>query len=311
MADAEEIPEQDADVTNDDEIVFNIHEHDRGDGIRPEVKLEKPVKIECFSGEKQPWTIWHRMFERIARMNGWKNDLANHMFGLLRGPALEVACGLPDGDFENYESLVTILDGQFGPGRQAGKYLAELRNRAKKDDENFRVLGRDISRLCSLAYPESTYDERQRHAKIYFVDAIPETELRMMISTARPNNLDEAICLAEEFEGIRRLERQRYNKSSGSNRNNVRNVNMEGQNDVRPSETGRLDRIESMIDNLCQDNSRYSRQSRRPGYGNDRYQNTVRRCWGCNSDQHLVRDCPQVRNEKNGGEPGPRDKRRL
>jgi lipopolysaccharide biosynthesis glycosyltransferase len=89
------------DVSVDDEIVFNVQGHDdvnplrhldRGDGIaRHDIKFEKPIKIHHFTGEKQPWPIWHRMFGRIVNMNGWQNDLANRLFGLLRGPALEVA----------------------------------------------------------------------------------------------------------------------------------------------------------------------------------------------------------------------------
>jgi hypothetical protein len=226
--------------------------------------------------------------------------MVDRLFGLLRGPALEVACGLPDQDLENYESLVAKLEGQFGPGRQAGKHLAELRNRVKNNEESFRELGRAINRLCSLAYPESTYEERQRHAKIYFVEAIPESELRVMIATARPNNLDEAICLAEEFEGIRRLEKQR-NAKLVTNRNNVRNVNTGNQD---TNETSRLDRIENLVERLSAETENRYRQYRS---GRSRGQ----QCWGCGSERHFVRDCPQSRDqEKNGSRSGPRDMHR-
>jgi hypothetical protein len=298
----------DGDVTEDDEIVFNVQRHgDRGDGPPRNEMRNKPIKVDNFSGDTQSWTIWHRMFEKIARINEWEHELATHLFGLLRGPALEVACGLPDEDLENYNSLVNVLETQFGPGRQAGKHLAELRNRIKSDTESFRELGRSISKLCSLAYPESTYEERQRHAKIYFVEAILESELRVMISTARPANLDDAICLAEEFEGIRRLERQRNNQK-GSNRSNVRNVNTETK---EADQSGQMTKIEHLLEKLCENTFRNQRSGNQRSYNPDRYRDT--RCWQCNGQGHIQRRCPyrQGENEKNVKGPGPRDTLRL
>jgi hypothetical protein len=99
-----------------------------------------------------------------------------------------------------------------------------------------------------LAYPESTYEERQQHTKIYFVEAIPETELRMMISTARPTTLDEAICLAEEFED---------NRTSRSGAHNVST----GDRDV-VDESKCMTKIENMQEKLCENNFRNQRPDR-------------------------------------------------
>jgi hypothetical protein len=300
------------DGSDDDEITFRYQGQnndmaepgrlERGDGPprQRNQKFEKPVKIDNFSGDSQPWKVWHRMFERICRYNGWI-DLANRLFGCLKGAALEVACGLPDDDLENYDTLVAILEGQFGPGRQAEKHLAELRNRVKQNDESYRELGRAITKLCMLAYPESTYGERQRHSKIYFVEAVPETELRMMISTARPTTLDEAIQLAEEFDGIRRLEKQRSHHA-GTSKASVRAVTTDEENGRNQNDQC-LKRIEDMVGKLCE--ATLGRQ-RPAGNVNNM------RCWLCGQEGHFAKRCMNQRqnNVKNGYRPGPRDMHR-
>ncbi len=300
---------------SDSEVVFNDcvrhlddpsspTRYDRGDEPRCSKRdgfSRKEVKVDYFSGEGQSWPVWRHMFERIARMNGWGAELASQLFAHLRGSALEVACGLPDGDLEVYESLVNVLNLQFGPGRQAELHLAELRNRVKRPQESFRELGRSISKLCSLAYPDGTYEERQRHAKVYFVDAVPDSELRMMILQGRPTNLDEAIGLAEELDGYRRLEKQRCASKFNHGRGMLRNVNATNENEGTDD---RMKRIEDMIGHLCDKIVPSPR----------RQQSDTRRdkkCFNCGELGHIARRCVNPsRFAKNDRRPGPRDGQR-
>jgi hypothetical protein len=99
--------------------------------------------------------------ERIARLNNWNHEMANRLFAHLRGAPLEVSCGLPDHELENYNNLVEVLASQFGPARQKELHVVELRNLKLKDGKSFRELARSIRRLSELAY-DANYEERER-----------------------------------------------------------------------------------------------------------------------------------------------------
>jgi hypothetical protein len=178
--------------------------------------------VDYFTGEQQPWHVWLRMFERIAKINGWEREMAHRLFSHLRGPAHEVACGLQDLELEHYACLVRVLESQFGPSKQSELHLAELRNRKMKSNESFREIGRDIKKMSALAY-NCCYEERERQAKADFITALPDRDLRVMVLKDRPASLEEAIRLAEENSG--------YRKWAGDidkgTKNQVRNVSTE------------------------------------------------------------------------------------
>ena len=266
-----------------EEVIFNYNA--RGDGHRPKCGSRRSgsyVKIENFCGEKQDWSTWFKVFSRVAKLNGWGADtVVNQLFAHLRGPALEVACALPDDDIDNYERLVEILEAQFGPAKHSELFLAELRNRVKKPKESYRELGRAITTLCKRAYPTLTYVERERMGRMHFIDAVPESELRLLLLQGRPAGLNEAVQLAEELDGYRKMETQRNQPPSRSSF--VRNVT-EGDHQM-PSDF--VTKLETVLDAVIQllpalsINSEFKNHRRRPT------------CWVCNEVGHVSRDCPR------------------
>ena len=288
----------------EDEIVFMNQNNNMGDGPGGHAPrrgmFRKSVKIENYTGgSKQSWTTWRLMFERIARMNGWQNELADQLFAHLRGSALEVACGLPDEDILNYDRLIAALEAQFGHVKQSEIYLAELRNLTKSANDSHRDLGHSVKMLCKRAYPTMPYEERERLARIHFIDALPESELRMLVLQGKPANIDEAVHLAEELDGYRKLERQRTNSRKGV----VRNVTT-GDQHVSESLDDKVDHLARVVDDMVKLNSRQSARNRpRPG------PNTT--CWTCSGRGHFARDCPgKSQGQGNERIPMPRDMHR-
>ena len=167
--------------------------------VSPE-KCNKPVKIDYFDAEKQSWQTWYRVFEKTAHMNEWDEEKAARLFTHLRGAPLEVACGLPDNDIENYNLLVNTLEDQFGPSKQKILHVMRLRNMKMGKRQTFRELGIEIWKLSNLAYDVS-YEERQRLAMVDFLCALPDGEVRKHVFLGRPSNLNEAVRLAEVIAG--------------------------------------------------------------------------------------------------------------
>ena len=274
-------------VSEDEEVVFNHHPAAGDMGRRVEDPKRTLVKIENFNGDSsrvesssQDWTTWLQVFERVARMNRWGNEIANQLFAHLRGPALEVACNLPVEESENYDSLVAALETQFGPVKQSEVYLAELRHRVKKATESYRELGRSITLLCKRAYPNLSHVDRERIARTHFVDAIPVSELRLLVLQGKPGTINEAIQLAEELDGYRKLELQRDNKTKGY----VRNVN------ETPDSGDRLSSLEDKMNTVLQVVSSRSFGSKKS--------NESRVCWSCSQRGHVARDCPHSRRNR-------------
>ena len=286
------------DESDDDEVILNFDRLGareptppplpRGGGDGPHVPRrgnawQKPIKVEYFSGDNQPWPVWKRMFERIATLNGWQNELPNRLFAHLRGQALEVACSLPDRELENYERLIGIFDRQFGPTKQKQLHLAELRNRFKKPTESYRELGREIKRLCALAYPEMDYEARQPYAKMHFCEAITETEIKLLILQSNTATLEDAMQMAEELTGYRKCikdEAERQSKGRG------RLVNAIAADDplteCMKQNTESMKKMQDVLEKVLtnQEEEKKRRSNSKP------------KCWNCGQSGHLRGNCP-------------------
>ena len=215
------------------------------------------------------------MFCKVASINCWEADIANHLFAHLRGPALEVACALPDEDSENYDCLVATLEAQFGPAKQPELYLFELSDIVKKSNESYRELGRRVMTLCKWAYPTLTFVERERAGRMHFIDAVTEAELCLFILQRKPVSLNEAVQLADEFSGYRKIQTQHRNRSQSRFTSNV----------TEEEHSGLPSRLDATVNTLAQ---------LVPAHSINHGRNRRRRpaCWVCDKVGHISRFCP-------------------
>ncbi|XP_072177220.1 uncharacterized protein [Diadema setosum] len=169
----------------------------------------KDVLPEKFTG-RTPWADYRRHFEVCKRLNAWDDvEAGQYLATRLQGPALRVLNNLSADGPILYSELVTQLEKRFGPGEQAENFLLELRMRRRGRDESVQELGQAIRDLSSLAYPEMGTVARERLAKVHFMEAINEPEIRASIFRSNPVTLDDAIQAALATESFMKSEKAR------------------------------------------------------------------------------------------------------
>jgi len=104
---------------------------------------------------------------------------------------------------EDVESLVSILQANFGTEDQAERFRAELRARRRKPGETLQVLYQDVCRLLALAFPGPNSEARRLVGRDAFLDALNDNELRIRILEWAPQDLRQAMSLACRFEAYR------------------------------------------------------------------------------------------------------------
>ncbi|CAG2251003.1 unnamed protein product [Mytilus edulis] len=65
-----------------------------------------------------------------------------------------------------------------------------------------------IRRLVNRAYPLAPIEVKETLSKDYFLDALHDSEMRIKIKQSRPQNLNQAICLAVELEAFYKAEKR-------------------------------------------------------------------------------------------------------
>ena len=175
----------------------------------PSGQNRREVLPEKFGG-KTPWADYRRHFDVCRRLNGWGDaEAGQYLATRLHGSALRVLSTLPTDVPISYRQLASRLGKRFGPGEQAENFLLELRMRRRNRDESLQELGQAIRDLSSLAYPELDTTARERLAKVHFMEAINEQEIRAGIFRSNPTTLDDAIQAALATESFLKSERAR------------------------------------------------------------------------------------------------------
>ncbi|CAC5376670.1 unnamed protein product [Mytilus coruscus] len=116
--------------------------------------------------------------------------------GLYLAAALRVFSDLPTDKKINYETLVKSLEERFAPPNQNELYRVQLKERRQRASETLPELGQTIRRLVIRAYPLAPIEVKETLSKDYFLDVLHDSEMRIKIKQSRPQNLNQAICLA-------------------------------------------------------------------------------------------------------------------
>lgn len=88
-------------------------------------------------------------------------------------------------------------------------YRAQLRCRMRKREGTLLELAQAVQRLTRQAYPNAPTNLQDTLARDYFIDALPESEVRWRIHQARPRSLREALTTALEIEAFYVADRHR------------------------------------------------------------------------------------------------------
>lgn len=257
------------------------------------------------------WMDYRAHFEACAELNHWtKEQKGLYLSVSLRGQAQGVFGNLGSKKHD-YDDLVKVLEERFAPPNQTELYRVQLRERRQKASESMAELGQDIRRLTNLAYPKAPNDVRETLAKEQFVDSLVSSEMRLKIKQARPIDLNDAVRHAVELEAFYRAENkqmgQGYIRATASGessddkkwddaflslRKTVEEMTKTMNNFMSQQLQNMNTRPRGRIYNQGQNSNNRPADPQQRGLHRQ-----ARRCFNCNSDKHLIKDCPKPKGQ--------------
>ncbi|XP_070532957.1 uncharacterized protein [Ptychodera flava] len=170
------------------------------------------VTPDRFDG-RSPWREYLKRFQSCSAINGWSSlQKGQSLAASLRGPAQKVLNKISNVGDISFTELVDHLEQRYGTSGQSEKYLWQLKNCKRRRDESLADLGQSVLELTELAYPELDCKAIDRLARQYFVEAIPDQNVRMDLHRERPRCLEEAIRAAISIEAYLHTEDDRLGK---------------------------------------------------------------------------------------------------
>ena len=196
-------------VRNDDYRFYDTHSQNRTLDSR-RITTRKPVILPDHFDGSISWLDYQAHFETCADVNEWDDvEKARFLIVSLRGPAQQVMGDLTSAERKDYGILINAIKRRFNPDRQTELYRSQLRTRKRNVNESLPELGQAIKRLVRLAYPNAGCELLDSLGRDYFLDAIGDSSVRLQIYQSRPTTIDEAVCVAIEFEAFQLSENQR------------------------------------------------------------------------------------------------------
>ena len=252
----------------------NMREHNNTmEGVsRDSFKINRPLILpDQFNGSVF-WCDYQAHFEMCSEVNKWNElEKAQYLAVSLRGSAQQVMSDLSDYERRNYNTLVKAISNRFNPDRQTELYKAQLRCRKRQPNESIPELGQAIKRIVRLAYPNANFELIDSLSRDHFLDAISDSNLRMQIYQARPTSIDEAVCVAIEFEAYQKAESQRSSWKRPARMINSDNAFLQG-NEQKSLQT----QIEELTKSLADFSSTQKNANREQMRQNTQIQNTIK-----------------------------------
>ena len=151
-------------------------------------------------------------FEILADLNCWNYETKSfYLAGSLKGDARTLLTELSSLQRRDYDSLVQILTLRFGSLNRAEIYKAK-----KRRDESISELAQSIKKLTRQAYPNAPASVTSTLARDHFIDALPDSDVRLRIRETQAKDIAEAEILALRLEAYRVADRQKTNRYRGS-----------------------------------------------------------------------------------------------
>ena len=107
--------------------------------------------------------------------------------------------------------MVQILNLRFGSLNRTEIYKANLQTRVKRRDESISELAQSIKKLTRQAYPNAPASVTSTLARDHFIDALPDSDVRLRIRETQAKDIAEAEILALRLEAYRVTDRQKTN----------------------------------------------------------------------------------------------------
>ncbi|CAC5400044.1 unnamed protein product [Mytilus coruscus] len=178
----------------------NLVDSDRSNG---KYELSCKIKPQVYDGNGD-LEEYLTQFNLLAELHNWNSKTkALLLASSLSGGARAILNEITEVDRHDFDSLVTSLKNRFGSVNRAEVFRAELQTRVRFKNESLPELAQAIKKLTRRAYPGTSPLVRDTLALDYFIDAIPETEVRLRLREVGPKSINEAENIAVRLEALR------------------------------------------------------------------------------------------------------------
>ena len=224
------------------------------------------IKLQIYDG-KDDFDEYLAQFQIMAELNGWNNNTKSlALASSLSGRARTILAELDDNKCRDFNNLVKALRNRYRSVNRSELFKAELQGKVRGRNETIPELVECIKKLTRKAYTNIGLEVADSLAIDYFIDAIPESDIRLRLKEVGPKTMSEAENLAVKLETLRVADKQRGKP--------VRNIDQSfSQNDENIVDS-RISKLEQTVYKLSR-NTRQNENDRNknPGFGTDSRQN--------------------------------------
>ena len=164
------------------------------------------LRLPSFNG-KGKWSTFIRQFESLAANGKWdENEKLGHLWAALSDDAADYAFELEPEILDNYPALVMQLERRFKVKHTKETNQRLFYSRTMRSGENYRQFAASLKSLVHKAYPTGLTNEvREDMLLKQFFDGLSDAEeARYYVKyLQRPQSLDEAVDLMQEYQGYR------------------------------------------------------------------------------------------------------------
>lgn len=279
--------------------------HDRDTGLQKQNYCchdKRPaitIKPDKYSGDED-WEQYFSHFQDCAELGKWnEQEKMLTLAACLRGQARAFYTTLAGHDKRSFDNLAYALEQRFGAARQQTRYVSKFQTRLKLVGESIAAFGDDLRLLARKAYSNLEPAAQETLALQQFCKAL-SVDMKCRVMDRDCQTIAEAVEVVERYEDllnesnverrrnlVRHIESTEDERVVGSQNDQRKlrwpNGNKRFEDDLQRtlrSIQGRLDRIER---------------------GSLRRYNGPRKCYICQSLEHLARDCPRKYGFSNSG----------
>lgn len=202
-----------------------------------------PTRIRLFPKEyegKEPWVVYKRHFEAVARANAWSSELkALYLAPYLRGTALAFYDTLDIRVRDSYELLGSAFAERFSDEYRQSTAHCQLRARVQKAKESLSEFATDLQRLVCLAFGDCPEQARNRIALSQFLDGIADVDVQQRVRDVEPGTLEDALAQATRVEASRGAARLSRRHIPVAEANVTEGAPMPPEQESEPSGKGR------------------------------------------------------------------------
>ena len=210
------------------------------------------LKPQNFAGTNDDFEDFLTQFEITAEINGWSyRSKSLYLANCLTGAARALLNELSETQRRDFRCLVQKLKERFGSENRAEVFRSQLKARSKGKGETTAELAQAIRKLTRQAYPQVSLDMVEVLSIDHFIEALPESEIRLRLREVGPTTLAEAERIAVRMDAHRQADKQR-NRFVGKVEQSEQNKSFQEQSTAQQMEaiSKRMDSLSKSVQNL-------------------------------------------------------------